>query len=353
MALPFPPSSFTFVRSRRASVLSIVLVLALSVAGCGSQTASRSDEKAASEPMGEPAGRSPDGAEDGASDTGSPSPSQANGADGDGSSTAAPGDGFCDAVAGVGDDLALVDLTADWEDDPKRFVTQVSVAAERFSTVAPPAPIARSWEGLGDFFSMVDGALAGVEVEGAEDLIEALRFEGEDAFAMVVLLPGHAETVGAFVQDECGVDLGIEDPVVANVCELLDGVDIDAIFAGSAPGGEHRRWGEGVVECVWDDRDGIEVGVVIGPAESVRSDLLQDQEAIEVVEVDAGAIEVFDGAIGPMRMASGRTAALDSSDTAGTAAAGTTVMASVRGGDVDGDAAAAVDLVETAIARLP
>lgn len=263
-------------------------------------------------------------------------------AEGQGGSQGSPatgeqlGDDFCDAVQGIEHDLAMLDMT-DWGDDPQAFVAQISTAAERFSGSEPPEPIAASWELLGEFFTMADDALQGVEVTGEDDLRQALRFEDEEAFAMVIQFPGHAETVGVFVQENCGVDLGIVPPAIANVCDALDPIHLGSVF-DAVPEGEHRRWGEGVVECFWNDEQGNEVGVVVGPAASIRPDLLDGQNPIDHVQVDDGSIEVYDGALGPLRAAAGRTAAID--------VEGSTVMASVRTGDAPAEAMKAIALAD-------
>lgn len=280
------------------------VVLALSVAGCGSQ---------------EPA------------ETGTP-PSSG----GSPSATTVSG-GFCDSVARIGDDLTLADLTADWRSDPQGYVDGLAAAAERFSSVEAPEAIAASWEALGEFFTMADTALDGVDATDPEAIEDALRSDDESVFAMVLMLPGQAETVGGFVQDECGVDLGVASPAIADVCDALDPAHLESVFGGTVPDGENRRWGQGVVECVWNDRDGTEVGIVVGPVEVVRPDLLQRQDPIDTVQGGDRTIDVYDGALGPLRSASGRTAATDGN--------GTAVLASVRTGDMDADALKAIALV--------
>lgn len=289
---------------RRSMICGAAVVLALSVAGCGSQ---------------EPA------------ETGTP-PSSG----GSPSATTSAG-GFCDNVAGIEDDLALADLTADWKSDPQGYVDGLAAAADRFSSVDAPETIATSWEALSEFFTMTDTALDGVDATDPEAIEDALRSDDESAFAMVLLLPGQAETVGAFVQEECGVDLGIATPAIADVCDAMDPAHLESVFGATVPSGENRRWGQGVVECVWDDRDGTEVGIVVGPVDVVRPDLLQGQEPIDAVQGGDSSIDVYDGALGPLRAASGRTAATDVN--------GTAVLASVRTGDMDADALKAIALV--------
>src|SRR5690606_28802918 len=101
-------------------------------------------------------------------------------------------DEVCAAGEGIEDDLAILqsDLSTD---DPQAFVAQVSVAAERFAATEPPAPVAASWEALADFFTMTEEALQGVDITTEDDLTEALRFDDEQAFAMVIQLPGSSE----------------------------------------------------------------------------------------------------------------------------------------------------------------
>src|SRR5690625_4371915 len=163
------------------------------------------------------------------------------------------GDAFCADVAGIGEDLAVADLSADWTLDPQGYVNATVTAAERFASVETPGGIADAWDFLGEFFAMAASALEGVDSTDATAIEEALRFDDEDAFTMVLRLPGHAEPVGVFVQDECGIDLGIKPPVITNVCEAVDPIHLDSVFGESTIQSENRRWGQGVVECMWDD----------------------------------------------------------------------------------------------------
>lgn len=259
-------------------------------------------------------------------------------------SAAGSGDEFCDAVAGIEDDLAALDLTDEWENDPQGFATRVSVAAERFATVEPPAPVAQPWQGLSEFLSMADAALDGVDTTDADAVAQALRFDGEEAFGMLLRLPGQRDAVGAFVQQRCGVDLGIDPPAVVSVCATLDAAHLGSVFGDAVPDGEDRHWGQGVVECMWDDGQGTEVGVVVGPGDMLGPDVLQGHEPIDVAQAGSGPVEIYDGAIGPLRSASGRTAATELD--------GTMVLASVRTGDVDADASKAIALVGLMVAEL-
>lgn len=288
---------------RRSVIWGVATALALSVVGCGS----------------------PEPAETGTPLSSGGSPSAMTG-----------GGGFCDSVVGIGEDLALADLTADWKSDPQGYVDGLAAAAVRFSSAKAPEAIAVPWEALSEFFTMTDAALEGVDATDPESIKDALRSDDESAFAMVLLLPGQTEMVGAFVQDECGVDLGIATPAIADVCSALDPVHLESVFEGAVPDGENRRWGQGVVECVWDDRGGVEVGIVVGPVDVVRPDLLQGQEPIDAVQGGDSPIDVYDGALGPLRAASGRTAATDVN--------GTAVLASVRTGGMDADALKAIAL---------
>ena len=248
----------------------------------------------------------------------------------------APDDEVCAALEGIEDDLAILqsDLSTD---DPQAFVAQVSVAAERFAATEPPAPVAPSWEALADFFTMTDEALQGVEITTEDDLTEALRFDDEQAFAMVIQFPGHAEAVGAYLQETCDIDLGIVPPAIADVCDALDPAHLGSVF-DAVPAGENRRWGHGVVECFWADDSGNEVGVVVGPTEALRRDLLDDQEPVDYVETGGSTVEVYDGALGPLRSAAGRTAATDVKES--------TVMASVRTGDATAEQLKAIALAD-------
>jgi hypothetical protein len=286
--------------------LTAATVLMLPSAGCGTDEESRAGDRS------------------GANGSSSPAAGEASGGE------------FCKAVAGIEDDLSVLDLTAGWKADPQGYVKRLSTAAERFSTVEPPAPIVQPWRALGKFFSMANTALDGVDATRPEAIEQALKFNDEEAFSMVLLLPGQGETVGAFVQEKCGVDLGIKSPAVANVCDALDPSHLGSVFGDAVPTGENRRWGKGVVECVWDDRDGTEVGIVVGPADALRPDLLQGKEPIDTVRTGGAATDVYDGALGPLRAASGRTAV--------TEVGGTAVLASVRTGDMNADGSKAVAL---------
>lgn len=252
--------------------------------------------------------------------------------------------GFCSHIDGIGAELALVNMTE--TEDAAAVPDLVSSAAERFSTVEPPEQIRQSWQRVGEFFMLADEALAGVDVNSAADIEDALQFEGEEDFAMVLTLPGQMELVGAFVQEECGVDLGITAPVVTDVCSLVDTVHLTSVFPnGTVPEGENMPWGQGSVECTWDDSDGHEVGIVVLPASTMESDLLSGQEPIETSNFDDIEIGVYDGAIGPFRAASGRTAAAVIDDTG--------VMVSVSGEDSNAEANKAIALVGLVAAELP
>jgi len=269
--------------------------------------------------------------------------SSASSPDGKSPTEAGPDAQFCRTVDGIEADLELLDL-ARWDEEAQRFASQVATASERFSTTKAPESIAEAWDSLRDFFAMTDQALEGVDVTKADELRQALRFDGDDAFAMMLRLPGEAETVGLFIQDACEVDLGIEPPAITNVCETLDPTHLGSVFDGSVPDGEHRNWGVGVVECFWDDGDGKEIGVVVGPAESMRDDVLQNATVVDQIKTADGTIEVYDGALGPLRAAAGRTAAIE--------AKGTAVVASARTGDTSAEAQKAVALVELVVVEI-
>lgn len=243
--------------------------------------------------------------------------------------------GFCEQVDGIGEDLALLKL--DEMDDPAGFPGRVSQAAARFAGVEPPEQIAESWQRVGDFLALADEALRDVEVTNEADIEQALNLEGEAAFAMVLLLPGQVEAVGVYVQETCQVDLGITPPAIGDVCAVLDPVHLQSVFDGGVPEGENRRWGEGTVECTWDDGDDHQVGVVVMPAGAMNRDLLDGASQVDTVQMDGSAIDVYDGAFGPFRAAGGRTAATVVGDTG--------VLASVRTGDAQAEALKAVALV--------
>lgn len=294
----------------RSLTWGVAIVLVGAAAGCGTEEPTRTTTTDQSQSPTEP----------GSDPTADPAAAD---------SDASTDDDFCANVDGIADDLDL--LIATEADDPAQFPEQIAAAADRFSRIEPPEQIAASWQALGDMFAMTDEALEGVEVTSEDDIEQALSFDDDEAaFAMVIQLPGNVDSVGVFVQDACGVDLGFEPPAIANVCDVMDPVHLESVFEAAVPEGEHRPWGGGTVECMWDDEQGNEVGVVVLPAEAMHRDLLHDKDAMETVAFDDATIEVYDGAFGPLRGAGGRTAVLVVDDTG--------VLASVRGGD---DAAAA------------
>src|SRR5690606_25605796 len=127
-------------------------------------------------------------------------------------STAAPaseGDGgFCGAVGTDFADFSVESVMGDVA-DPAAYPARIATYAEVFRTVEPPEQIRPSWQMTGDFLIQVDERLDGVDVQTQEQLEEALRFDGEEAFTTVIQLPGQIETIGLYLQDECGLDLGI------------------------------------------------------------------------------------------------------------------------------------------------
>lgn len=267
------------------------------------------------------------GGEEGTGEPGSqPEPSASSVADSD------PANAFCEGVVGIEDDLALLELTE--FDDPAGVPDRVSDAAERFATIEPPEQIAASWQHVSDVLALMDESLSDVEVQTQEDIDDALAMEGEQAFTMVLRLPGQVESVGVYVQDTCQVDLGIVPPAIADVCATVDVAHLDSVFDGDVPEGENRRWGAGAVECVWDDRDDREVGIVVMPAAAMHDDLLTDLTPLDSVQLENSTIDVYDGAFGLLRAAAGHTAATVVGDTG--------VLASVRSGDAQAESQKAI-----------
>jgi hypothetical protein len=126
----------------------------------------------------------------------------------------------------------------------------------------------------------------------------------------------------------------VTPPAIADVCAAVDVTHLGSVFDGDVPEGEHRRWGGSTVECMWSDDD-REVGIVVTLADVMHSDILGGANPLE--GETSGAIEVYDGALGPFRSASGRTAATIVGDTG--------VVVSLSGGDdtrADTDKAIAV-----------
>ena len=244
------------------------------------------------------------------------------------------GDEFCSQVDGIGAELTL--LTSEDVADPAQYPDQISQAAERFTTLEPPEGVVESWRHVADFLVMVEDALDGVDVSSAEDLDEALTFDS-DSFATVIQLPGHVESVGVFVQDACDVDLGITAPAISNVCDIVDPTHLGSAFDNAVPAGEHRAWGGGVVECLWGDTSGPEVGVVVGPAEFIQTDIVAMAEIVDTANFGDATIEVYDCAVGPHRSRGGRTAVIAVDQTSG--------LASVATGDASAEAEKAIALV--------
>lgn len=253
------------------------------------------------------------------------------------SPTPAQATGFCDDMAGIDADLAIANFSMDWTSSPQGYIEAVNTAAERFSTVAAPPDVEDEWTTVREFFAMAATALDGVDPSDGAALEAALRFNDDEAFVLVIQAPGLSEAVGVYVQEECGMDLGLQAPAISNVCEALDPSHLSSVFGDTLPRGDNRRWGEGVVECVWDDGASAEVGIVVGPLVATLPELVQGQEPIDTVDGGDISIDVYDGALGPLRSASGRTAVTDNGATA--------VITSVRTGDDQADALKAVALV--------
>lgn len=244
--------------------------------------------------------------------------------------------GFCADVDGIGEELLVANYTNDGSSDPQGFVDTVAAGAQRFASVEPPTAIAGSWAVVADFFSTTHSHLDGVDVTQPNAVKDALTFDSDepDAFAMVIQTPGHSDMVALFVQQECGVDLGVDPPPLANVCDAIDASHLETAFDGAVPSGDNRPWSDGVVECIWSGADElgspIEVGVVVGPLPAVLPDLLQGQEPLEVEELAGTTIDMFDGALGPLRSAEGVTTATDDGRTAVLVSVATTDTATAR-----------------------
>lgn len=309
---------------RRALALSAAVIVGLSASGCGGPDAGESGSTSIESPSANPG------------ETSSQSESATVGASIDTGETSPPV-GFCAQIEGIDIDLTYADLSAEWQSDPQGFVDGVGAAAGRFGSADPPEAISEAWKFLTEFFTMVAQALEGVDGADADAVQDALRLEGDEAFAMIFLLPGEVETVGMFVQEECGIDVGLTPPLVEDVCDLFDAAALGSVFPDEVPEGEERTWGHGVVECLWDDRQRTEVGVVFGPEATVLPDLVHGQEPTATIETDLGPLAVYDGAVGPLRAASGRTVAASVEETA--------LLVSVRSGEAMADQDHATDLV--------
>lgn len=254
---------------------------------------------------------------------------------------------FCEAMAGIEDEYWVFDF--EQLGDPVAYPGAVASLRERLAAVSPPEEISTAWSVASSFLELVDDALEGVEVVDAESLTEALSTATEDTpedFALLLTITGHKDVVGGYIQDTCGIDLQIIPPVVADACTLVAAEHLGSVFPGGVPEPERSPWGEGLVECYWDGDDDHQVGVVVGPAETVEADLLQG-EPIDGAVIDVGTVDVYEGAFGPARAASGgRSAAISVSDVG--------VLVSVRnGGDSQAEANKAIALVTLVVQELP
>lgn len=323
-------SLFTPSRDRQVHVWAAAAALVVSLAGCSGQATAGSDEPDSTPvpPESTPSGEGP---RQTAASEGGPEPADAD---------TYAGDGFCADVEGIGDELRIANYTNDGSSDAQGYIDTVAAATDRFATVEPPADIADSWEVVADFFSFTNSHLEGVDTTQPDAISNALSFDSEepDAFVMAIQTPGHSEMIAVFVQQECGVDLGVTVPPLLNVCDAIDEAHLESVFTDTIPAGENRPWSNGVVECLWGDGDGTEVGIVVGPLDAVLPDLLQGQEPLNSNESAGATIDVYDGALGPLRSAAGRTAATDDGQNA--------VLASVRTSNVETAASQAVALVD-------
>lgn len=253
-------------------------------------------------------------------------------ASGDGEAGTA-GSSLCALTDDLAGDIELVSM--DEIDDPGSFPARVAAAAERFDATEPPEGIDKEWTMVSQLFTLVDGALEGKEIGSEDDLREALSMEGEEAFFLVLAAPGSAEAIGVHLQQECGADLGFPEPALADACGAIDAAHLGSVFDGAAPEGERMRWAGGITECSWKDGD-VEVALTVGPAKILHDDVLRDVTPIDTVNADP-PVEVYDGALGPFRFASGRTAIGEVNETG--------VLVSIRAGDHQAEINTAVELV--------
>lgn len=243
-------------------------------------------------------------------------------------------DGFCAATDGLGEALLIV---TDQSADPSAAAEAVSTAKTVLTDVPAPAAIAEPWEFLTRAMSVFEKAFA--NADGGEP-----QLDGEEGFATLVLLPGGIEAVGVHLQQECGADLGLTEPVVDDVCALIDPASLGSVF-DSVPAGMPQRWGGATVECVWEAGDN-QVGAIVGTATTVSGEILQGVAPASDVQMDGYTIDVHQGTLGMFRFSTqGSTAAAVIGEWA--------VMASVRSGDDAADKNKAIALAGMLAEALP
>ncbi|GAA5150347.1 hypothetical protein GCM10025768_15050 [Microbacterium pseudoresistens] len=213
-----------------------------------------------------------------------------------------------DGLCAHADEVAKLITTANLNEvaDPSAVPQRVADAVALFDEVEPPDEIAEAWGRVGQLFTMLDEALEGKTITSADDLRTVLPQDDPEAFALVLLVPGQAEIVGLHLQDECGVELGLSTPAVADACSVIDPLQLGSVFPSGAPAGKPVRWPNATVECTWSG-DENEVGVVFGPGEALIAETFRDMAPVETVAGDPEVL-VYDGALGPLRFRGGRTA---------------------------------------------
>lgn len=248
--------------------------------------------------------------------------------------TASQADEFCAATDQLGQSLLA---TMDQNADPSVAAEAVSTAKQILTEVSAPAAIAEPWEFLTGAMTLFEEAFARTE-DGSADL------DGEEGFATVLLLPGGVEAVGVYLQQECGVDLGITEPVIADVCAAVDAASLGSVF-DTVPAGVPQRWGGATVECRWE-ADERSVGAMVGSVTTVADEILQGAEPVEQVQMDGYTIDAYTGSLGVFRFDTrGNTAAAVVGDWA--------VMVSVDSGDDAADKNKAIALAGMLADALP
>lgn len=260
----------------------------------------------------------------------SPSTGSAGSAESNEISTDAESSAFCAEADNIASDLEIGIMTE--IEDPTAFPSRMAAASERFSTIDPPAAIAEPWQALSRLFAFAAEGLEGKDIQNEDQVRDALSSNSEEMFALVLLTPGAIEAVGVQLQRDCAMDLGYPEPAIEDACAAIDAPILEAIFGGPPPEGSPMRWSGGTTECSWESAD-IEVGLVIGSASMLRTDVLTDMAPLETVSADQ-VVEIYDGALGPFRFAAGRTALSEVGDVG--------VLVSVRTGDAHVEAEHAV-----------
>ncbi|MDN5856864.1 MAG: hypothetical protein L0K86_29310 [Actinomycetia bacterium] len=241
---------------------------------------------------------------------------------------------FCDQIDGIEETLDLV--TAMDEVEPADVTAHVDAAASLFDTAEPPTKIESDWAETERFVRLLDDALGDADPANEQELQDAFDEEAsKELIGALMSVQGSATKVGAYVQSECGVDLGVQASAVSDACTLLEGDDVADAFDGEVPEPESRPYGNGTAECIWSD-DSREVGVTIMPAKTLRKEYLRKSTPLDAGVPGVPGGHAFMGVFGIGRFSTdGHTVSFVAGKQGG--------LASVKLGP-DGDQRAEIDL---------